>query len=80
MKKLKQTERKKIKSDIWYFVLGYYNDNGYMPTYEEIGENSGHSKQWAMLWLRELEKDGKIKIDKGRYRAIRLVTKKSKSK
>ena len=63
----------KVVQDVWAYILGYYQDNGYMPTLEEIGREFDKTKQWADLCLAELEKQGKIKVIPNKHRGIQLI-------
>ena len=69
-----------VLNEVWAFVLGYYQDKGYMPTGIEIAERftnrqTGKKKtrQWAWFCLAELERRGKIKIIKNKHRGIQLI-------
>ena len=69
-----------IVNEVWAFVLGYYQDKGYMPTRSEIAGNftnkqTGNKKtrQWAHLCLAELERQGRIQIIKNKLRGIQLI-------
>ncbi len=67
----------KVAEGVWAYILGYYTDNGYMPTLGEIADNfskngSTYSKEWARLCLKELQKQGRIKITPGKQRGITL--------
>lgn len=67
----------KVAEDVWAYILGYYQDEGYMPTLGEIADNAGkdgitYSKEWARLCLKELQKQGRIEIDPGKHRGIKL--------
>ena len=68
----------KIAQDVYTFVLTYRDDNGYMPTLGEIAANftrngDTYSKEWARLCLKELEKQGKIKVEPRKHRGILLT-------
>lgn len=66
-----------IADDVWAYILGYYTDHKYMPTLTEISLNfEKKSKSWASNCLEELERQGKIKIDRYKHRGIELITKK----
>ncbi|MCH7541555.1 hypothetical protein IH981_02125 [Patescibacteria group bacterium] len=62
----------KVALDVWAYILGYYTDNGYMPTLSEIATNFNRTSEWARLCLKELEKQGKIKITPRKHRGILL--------
>ena len=67
----------KVAEDVWAYILGYYTDNGYMPTLGEIAGNftkdgNTYSKEWARLCLKELQKQGRIKITPRKHRGITL--------
>jgi len=69
---------KKRKRELWVYLLGYYVDNNYMPTLQEIAENAfGEVKltrEGARYILKGLEKDGRIKINARKRRGIELIT------
>ncbi len=63
------------KMKVWAYLLGYYNDNEFMPTLQEISDNAIDrklSRQGAKYILLQLEKDGKIKLEPSKIRGISL--------
>lgn len=73
------TPKSKAAEMVYIYLLGYLNDNGYMPTITEIHENlskdgMGFSRQWAWMCLKELENQGRIKIVPRKHRGILLLT------
>lgn len=77
---MKRKPLEEVLQGVWAFVLGYYQDKGYMPTQVEIAERftnreTGKKKtrQWAGFCLAELERRGKIKITKNKHRGIQLI-------
>lgn len=73
-----RTPISKVAEGVWTYVLGYYKDNGYMPTIKEIGDHAGEdgvirSKEWARLCLLELQKQGRLEVTPGKHRGIKLM-------
>ena len=66
-------------SIIYPYLLGYFQDNGFMPTLSEIATfikqktGIGVSRQMVVNYLREIEKQGKIKVAPGKLRGIILL-------
>ena len=72
--------KNKFANKIYIYILGYYNDNDYFPTLQEIANNftnkntgETYTKEWARQMCNELVKQGKITIDKRKWRGIRLT-------
>jgi len=68
----------KVAQGVYAFILTYRDDNGYMPTLGEIAGNftrdgNAYSNEWARLCLKELEKQGKIKVEFAKHRGILLT-------
>jgi hypothetical protein len=73
----------KVADKVYEFLLGYYADNGYMPTQLEIAQHftnpatrEVYTSVWASYCLRELEKQGRIKLLVNKHRGIVLRTRK----
>ena len=65
------------KRRAWIYLLSYYNDWGFMPTLQEIANNAfgrRMTREGARYVLRQLERDGKIKVEPGKNRGIRLAS------
>ena len=75
-KKKKMVSGEERKSDIWAFILGYWEDRKYTPTLNEIGWYFGKSRQWAQYFVKQLEADGKVKVVPHRIRGIVVLVKK----
>jgi len=71
----------KTADEVWSFLLGYFEDNGYMPTYQEIADNlmkvrkTYYTKQGVRLILLKMEREGRIKLNRYKLRSIELITK-----
>ena len=68
----------KVALDVYAYILGYYTDNGYMPTCPEIATKfstpeHSYTKEWARFVLKELARQKKIKINKYKHRGIQLI-------
>lgn len=63
---------------VWEFLLHYYAEYSYMPTLREIADHfsvdgSKYSHEWARYCLRELERQGRIKVEFQKMRGIKLI-------
>ena len=67
---MKRTPFEILTQDVWAYVLGYFNDNGYMPARAEIAARFSKSRQWAHYALVELERQGKLKLLPNKHRGI----------
>lgn len=65
-----------IALDVWAYVLGYFQDNQYMPTHGEIAQRFGKSHEWARLCLLELQRQKKLRVVPNKHRGIILNLKK----
>jgi len=61
--------------EVWAYLLGYFEDNNFMPTLQEIGDRFGKSRQWADQVVAELERQGHIKTDPRKLRGITIAPK-----
>ncbi len=59
--------------EIYEFIISYIKENGYAPTYREIGEGVNLSLSSALCYIDRLEDDGWIEIKRGSPRAIKIV-------
>ncbi|WP_024348128.1 LexA family protein [Lacrimispora indolis] len=59
--------------EIYKFIISYIKENGYAPTYREIGEGVNLSLSSALRYIDSLEDDGWIEIKRGSPRAIKIV-------
>ncbi len=59
--------------EIYEFIISYIKENGYAPTYREIGEGVNLSLSSALRYIDRLEDDGCIEIKRGSSRAIKVV-------
>ena len=70
-----------MPNEIWGYLLGYFEDNKFMPTLEEIAiyfnniNGTNHGREWARHHLKQLVKDGRVRIDKHKTRGIKLIIK-----
>lgn len=66
-------------NDVMAYLMGYFEDNGFMPTRREIAATIGllrgrtYTTEWARLMLLHLQKNGRVIIDPHRHRGITLV-------
>jgi len=65
----------KKQEDLYCFVAGYIDDNGYAPTGQEIAERLGTTSQMVDQHLKNIAAKGWIKFNGKRYRKIELVPK-----
>lgn len=70
---MEKTPLTKTQENIYAFVAGYYDDNGYAPTGQEIAEKFGTTSQVVDQHLRNIAAKGWIKFNGKRYRKIDLV-------
>lgn len=64
----------KKQKDVFDFIRKYFNDNGYSPSYEEIGEGIGlSSKSTVFKHIKSLKERGLIMAIPGKKRAIYLT-------
>jgi len=70
--------RQKSALDVWSYLLGYFEDNGYMPTLFEIAQRFDICREWARQLVLELERQGKVKVVPNKHRNIVLNLKRSK--
>lgn len=60
--------------ELYIFLINYFKQNGYAPSYREISEGIGNkSISEVRRKLCKLQEIGKIEIKEGQPRAIRLV-------
>ena len=59
--------------EILEFIFGYVCEHGFQPSQQEMAEHFGVNKNAVAGRLNGLEKNGLIKINKGRERAIQLL-------
>jgi len=56
------------------FIQGYIKENGYPPTYREIGEGCGLASTSSITWyLGKLERAGRITRKHNSPRSIRVI-------
>ncbi len=58
---------------VYRWIADFYKKNAYMPTCAEIGEGHDRSRQWAQQMCDRLVLAGKIIVEPGTQRGIRLV-------
>lgn len=59
--------------EAYQVILRFWRENGYSPTYREIGEAMGiHSESTVQRWMDMLEEAGWITREFGRPRRIRV--------
>ena len=62
------------RDDIYRFLVKYFEQHGYAPSYEEIGEGTGLAKCTVQRHMRQLEMDSLIATEHpGISRAYRLT-------
>ena len=54
----------KKEEDVLAFIYGYFSDNDFSPTRQEVGEHFNISRQGADFFIYSLIKKGKLLIDK----------------
>lgn len=59
--------------EIYEFIISYIKENGYAPTYREIGKSVGLVVSTVITHIDRLEDEGVIKIKRGSPRAINVV-------
>lgn len=59
--------------EIYEFIISYIKENGYVPTYREIGDCVNLSLSSVLRYIDRLEDDGWIEIKRGSPRAIKIV-------
>lgn len=70
----------KVALQVYGYLLGYIQDNGYSPTHGEIANHftnpatgDVYTTAWASYCLKELERQGKIKLLENKHRGIELL-------
>lgn len=69
----------KTSKEVYAYIFGYYQIEGYMPTLQEIADHFAllrgrkYTAQWAHIVIKYLEKQGKVKVDKKKSRGIELT-------
>lgn len=70
----------KVAEQVYGYLLGYYTDNGYFPTHGEIANHftnpatsERYTSAWASYCLKELEKQGRIRLSENKHRGIELL-------
>lgn len=65
--------REDILNKVLNFLIEYRKTQGHMPTLNEIAAGCGGKyKQWAWYYLRQLERNKKIKLTAGKHRGITI--------
>lgn len=74
MDKELQMQGIETRQSVYKFLVDYITENGYAPTYREIADGTGlKSKSTVYNHLQILEMMGKIRMDKNKQRAIKLI-------
>jgi hypothetical protein len=66
-------------NEVLSYLMGYFEDNGYMPTRSEIAAHMSrkrdrtYTSEWARWVLAHLERQGRVRIDTRRHRGIVLM-------
>jgi hypothetical protein len=75
-----ETPFKKTAENVYGYILGYYTDNEYMPTLQEIAgrftnrrTGDHYTRAWAKLCVDELVRQGKVKVEPRKRRGIVLI-------
>jgi len=66
-------ELTKVQENIYAYVAGYIEDNGYCPTYMEIAERTNLSVQAVEAHLKTLVKKGWLNNNGKKYRKYSLI-------
>lgn len=61
------------REQLWNYILGYISDNGYSPTFTEMGFHLGVTKGRAEQILHMLRDEGLVTIDRHKWRNVRIV-------
>ena len=61
------------EKDVFKFLLKFYGRHNYMPTYREIGEGLGMTRQYAYYILRKIRVKGYVTQGR-KWRDIKLLT------
>lgn len=70
----KYEQGKAARDDIYMFLVKYFEQHGYAPSYEEIGEGTGLTRCTVQRHMRQLEMDSLIATEhSGISRAYRLT-------
>lgn len=59
--------------EVYKFIVQYIKDNGYAPTYREIGRGINLSLSNVVTYIKHLEFDGWIKTKPHSPRAIKVI-------
>lgn len=63
-----------VRTVIYDFIVDFFKTNGYAPSIQEIGDAAGlKSKASVYYHLEILEMLGKIHVEKGKSRAIKIM-------
>lgn len=66
----------KKEEQVWGYILGYISDREYSPTAREIAEHAGsNNQQTGQYFIQQLVNKGYLKIEKGKWRNIRIIEK-----
>lgn len=61
------------REQIMDFLRSYIKRNGFSPSFEEVGDAVGVHKNAAAHHLHKLEKEGRIRINAGKYRSLQII-------
>ena len=65
----------KTQEDIYAYVAGYIEDNGYSPTYQEIAMRTESTTQMVESHVKNIAKKGWIRFNGKKHRRIELIPK-----
>lgn len=65
----------KTQEDIYAYVAGYIQDNGYSPTSQEIAMRIGSTTQMVESHVKNIIKKGWIRHNGSRFRKLELIPK-----
>lgn len=65
----------KTQEDIYAYVAGYIQDNGYSPTSQEIAMRIGSTTQMIEAHLKNIVKKGWLSYNGKKFRKMELVPK-----
>jgi len=61
----------KREDKVWTYILGYFSDNGYSPTRQEIADGVGFNhRNDATECIENMVKKGWLKLDQEKHRNI----------
>jgi len=65
----------KIQEDVYAYIAGYIDDNGYSPTYQEIAMRTDLTTQMVESHVKNIAKKGWIRFNGKKFRKLELIPK-----